>query len=48
MLMDERYLLDTFGRKQRGDPAAALATLEHIWWRAVGPVRPTRPGEVAT
>jgi AcrR family transcriptional regulator len=42
-LMDERYLLDTFGRKPQGDPSAALATLEHIWSRTVGPVRPIRP-----
>ncbi len=41
-LMNERYLLDTFGRAPQGDPAAALATLEHIWSRSIGPVRPLR------
>jgi AcrR family transcriptional regulator len=34
-LLNERYLLDTFGRKPQGDPAAALATLEHIWLRTL-------------
>jgi AcrR family transcriptional regulator len=39
-LLNERYLLDTFGRNPQGDPAAALDTLEHIWLRTIGPVRP--------
>jgi AcrR family transcriptional regulator len=37
-LLNERYLLDTFGRNPQGDPAAALATLEHIWLRVLQPV----------
>ena len=39
-LMNERYLLDQLGRKPRGDPEVALATLERIWLRSVGPPRP--------
>ena len=38
-LMNERYLLDVFGREPFGDPEVALETLEFIWLRAVG----TRP-----
>jgi AcrR family transcriptional regulator len=32
--MNERYLLDEFGRGE-GDPAAALATLERVWLRTL-------------
>jgi AcrR family transcriptional regulator len=38
-LMNEHYLLDTFGREPYGDPEAALATLERIWLRALGSAR---------
>lgn len=36
-LMNEAYLLDEFGREPIGDRDVALATLETIWVRAVGP-----------
>lgn len=39
-LMNERFLIDQLGREPRGDPARVLATLELVWLRSVGPVRP--------
>jgi AcrR family transcriptional regulator len=33
--MNERYLLDQFGREPLGDPAVAAATLAEIWIRTV-------------
>jgi AcrR family transcriptional regulator len=35
-LMNERYLLDMFGRRPFGDPATAVSTLEFVWMGAVG------------
>jgi TetR/AcrR family transcriptional regulator, ethionamide resistance regulator len=40
-LMNEAYLLEGFGREPQGDPQVALATLETIWLRAIGSVRPS-------
>jgi AcrR family transcriptional regulator len=40
--MNERYLLDEFGREPTGDPATAFATLELVWMRTVGGTRPRR------
>jgi AcrR family transcriptional regulator len=37
-LMNERYLLDVFGREPYGDADAARETLTRIWVRAVGVV----------
>ena len=39
-LMNERFLLDQLGREPHGDPAEVLATIETVWLRSVGPVRP--------
>jgi TetR/AcrR family transcriptional regulator, ethionamide resistance regulator len=39
-LMNERYLLDQFGGEPRGNPEVALATLETVWLRVVGPLQP--------
>jgi AcrR family transcriptional regulator len=36
-LMNETFLLDTFGREPLGDPNVALATLETIWLRVLAP-----------
>lgn len=36
-LMNEAFLLDTFGREPLGDPNVALATLETIWLRVLAP-----------
>ena len=36
-LMNEAFLLDTFGREPLGDPDVALATLETIWLRVLAP-----------
>jgi TetR/AcrR family transcriptional regulator, ethionamide resistance regulator len=36
-LMNEAFLLDTFGRVPLGDPNVALATLETIWLRVLAP-----------
>jgi len=36
-LMNEAFLLDTFGKKPLGDPNVALATLETIWLRVLAP-----------
>ena len=44
--MNERYLLDEFGREPIGDPATALATLELIWMRTVGATAPVSGGSV--
>jgi TetR/AcrR family transcriptional regulator, ethionamide resistance regulator len=41
-LMNEAYLLAEFGREPQGDPEIALATLETVWVRAVGPLKPVR------
>jgi len=38
-LMNERYLLEEFGREPLADPDVALATLETIWLRVVSDVR---------
>jgi AcrR family transcriptional regulator len=35
-LMNERYLLDSFGREPFGDPTRAVATLELVWARVIG------------
>ena len=39
-LMNERYLLDTFGHRPYGDAATARATLELIWLRVAGSREP--------
>jgi TetR/AcrR family transcriptional regulator, ethionamide resistance regulator len=39
-LMNERYLLDQFGGEPRGNSEVALATLETVWLRVVGPLEP--------
>lgn len=36
-LMNEAYLLEEFGREPYGNPAVALATLETVWLRVLGP-----------
>ena len=36
-LMNERFLLEQFGRVPAGDRQTALATLETIWLRVLGP-----------
>jgi TetR/AcrR family transcriptional regulator, ethionamide resistance regulator len=41
-LMNEAYLLAEFGREPQGDPQVVLATLETVWVRAVGPVKPAQ------
>ncbi len=41
-LMNESYLLDQLGRTPHGDPEVVAATLETIWLRSIGPVRPVR------
>jgi AcrR family transcriptional regulator len=35
-LMNESYLLDTFGRDPRGDSGIAFETLSHVWLSALG------------
>jgi AcrR family transcriptional regulator len=37
-LMNERYLLDQFGHDPQGSADVAIATLEAVWLRAVGPL----------
>jgi TetR/AcrR family transcriptional regulator, ethionamide resistance regulator len=39
-LMNEAYLLSEFGRDPLGDRDVALATLETVWLRSVGPLAP--------
>jgi AcrR family transcriptional regulator len=41
-MMNERYLLDQFGHDPRGNADVAIATLEVVWLRAVGPLRGER------
>jgi AcrR family transcriptional regulator len=36
-LMNEAFLLDTFGKAPLGDPDVALATLETVWLRVLAP-----------
>jgi AcrR family transcriptional regulator len=36
-LMNERFLLEQFGREPAADPGVALATLETVWLRVLGP-----------
>jgi AcrR family transcriptional regulator len=36
-LMNERYLLDEFGRPSQGNPELALRTLETVWLRSLAP-----------
>jgi TetR/AcrR family transcriptional regulator, ethionamide resistance regulator len=41
-MMNERYLLDQFGHDPRGNADVAIATLELVWLRALGPLRGER------
>lgn len=43
-LMNERYLLDRFGREPSDDTSAVVQTLERVWLGSVGALRPPRAG----